>query len=183
MASVQREYGVLKVPDGRLVIRSITKLGDRELSELSKLLIAVVDQGASVGFLPPLSRAEAVGYWRELLGPGIVLLVAEQEGRIVGTAQLHLALKANGSHRAEVAKVLVDPLCQRQGIGRALMTALEECAREEGRSLLVLDTRAGDVSNDLYRALGYVEAGRIPDYARSANGLLDATVYYYKKLR
>jgi ribosomal protein S18 acetylase RimI-like enzyme len=158
------------------------ELNDREVRELSDLLIAVVDQGASVGFLPPLSRSEANGYWSEVLGPGIVLQVAERDGRIVGTAQLQLALKVNAAHRAEVAKVLVDPRFQRQGIGRAMMLALEERARAEGRSLLVLDTRAGDVSNDLYRALGYVEAGRIPAYARSATGQVDATVYYYKQL-
>jgi ribosomal protein S18 acetylase RimI-like enzyme len=170
------------VSDGRLVIRSVSQLDDREVCGLSDVMIAVVDQGASVGFLPPLSRADAKGYWGDVIGPGVVLLVAERDERIVGTAQLQLALKLNASHRAEVAKVLVDPRYQRQGIGRALMTAIEERAREEGRSLLVLDTRAGDVSNDLYRALGYVEAGRIPGYARSANGQLDATVYYYKQL-
>jgi ribosomal protein S18 acetylase RimI-like enzyme len=63
------------------------------------------------------------------------------------------------------------------------MLAAEAEAGRRGRTLLVLDTRAGDVSNRLYRSLGYVEAGRIPRFARSAGGRLDDTVIYYKELR
>jgi len=78
--------------------------------------------------------------------------------------------------------VLVHPSAGRQGVARRLMLALEDEARRCGRTLLVLDTRAGDGANALYRGLGYVEAGRIPRYARSSTGRLDGTVLYYKEL-
>jgi GNAT superfamily N-acetyltransferase len=116
------------------------------------------------------------------LKPGVILLVAEIDGEIVGTAQLELAMRANGRHRAEVNKVLVHPHWQRQGIGRQLMTEIEAVARREGRTLLHLDTREGDASNLAYRALGWTEAGRIPKWARSASGTLDATIFYFKEL-
>jgi hypothetical protein len=32
------------------------------------------------------------------------------------------------------------------------------------------------------RTLGFREAGRIPDYAKSADGKLHKTVFYYKRL-
>ena len=163
-------------------VRRVTQLSEGEIAQLSELLIAVVASGASVGFLPPLTGEEADAYWTSVLGPGVILLVAEQAGRIVGTAQLHLALRANARHRAEVARVLVHPDHQRQGIGRVLMAEIEAVARANGRTLLVLDTREGDAANAFYRSLGYREAGRIPHYARSANGNLDATVLYYKEL-
>ena len=164
------------------MIRRLSRLEPAQLEQLVDLLIASVDDGASIGFLPPLARDEAERYWSEALAPGVILLVAEQAGRIVGTVQLHLALKANGRHRAEVNKLMVHPDARRQGLGRLLMQHVEEVARREGRTLLVLDTREGDPSNDLYRSLGYVEAGRIPRYARSANGELDTSVMYYKEL-
>ena len=181
----QRHCEVQTVDHGRIsvvVVRQLTGLGSAEIAALSDILIAVVGAGASVGFLPPLFRDTAEEYWRGALGPGVDLLVAELDGRIVGTAQLQRALRPNASHRAEVAKVLVHPDSQRLGIGRRLMLAIAELARADHRSLLVLDTRAGDPSSNLYRSLGYLEAGRIPDYARSANGKLDATVFYYKCL-
>jgi ribosomal protein S18 acetylase RimI-like enzyme len=165
-----------------ITTRRLVHLTESDLSQLSDLLVAVIEGGASVGFLPPLSREEARAYWASVPGPGVVLLTAEQDGRVVGTAQLHRALRANASHRAEVAKVLVHPDNQRQGIGRILMREIEAIARSEGCTLLVLDTREGDAANDFYRSLGYVAAGRIPRYARSASGQLNATVIYYKEL-
>ena len=165
------------------MIREIDALGQGELAGLVEMLVAVVDDGASIGFLPPLARDEAERYWRGVPGPDVRLLVAEDgPGGIVGTVQLQLAAKANATHRAEVAKLMVHPRARRRGLGRRLMERLEEVARRERRTLLVLDTREGDPSNELYRALGYVEVGRIPRYARNGDGGLDATVIYYKEL-
>ncbi|TVY08582.1 GNAT family N-acetyltransferase [Paenibacillus cremeus] len=152
------------------------------LTPLSELLIHVVEDGASIGFLPPVGHQDAVAYWSGVLQPGVVMWAAVQQGRIVGTVQLHLALKANAVHRAEVAKLMVHPEHRRQGIAQRLMQTLENAAKEQSRSLLVLDTRAGDPSNTLYQSLGYIEAGRIPNYAMSADGSLHETVYYYKQL-
>ena len=82
---------------------------------------------------------------------------------------------------ASVAKLMVDPAHRRLGSGERLMREVEQAARREGRRLLILDTRAGDPSNLLYRKLGYIEAGRIPRFAISSNGKLDDTVFYYKE--
>lgn len=77
---------------------------------------------------------------------------------------------------------MTHPNYRLRGIGRLLMQKAEGRARHDGRTLLVLDTREGDPSNILYTSLEYIEAGRIPGYARSADGNLDATVFYYKTL-
>jgi len=165
-----------------LSVRRAAALSPRELDDLTELLVACVDDGASLGFLAPLAPDKARSWWSRLPRVGVTLLVAERDGRIVGSAQLHAAESENGAHRGEVAKLMVHPAARRQGIGRALMTALEREARSAGKTLLVLDTREGDPSNDLYRALGYQEVGRVPDYARNSSGGLSATVYWYKSL-
>src|SRR5262249_7544538 len=68
-----------------------------------------------IGFLPPLAPSEAEAYWRAVLGPGVLLWVAERDGRVVGSAQLHLCPRQNGRHRAEVAKVDGPPRCPASG--------------------------------------------------------------------
>lgn len=78
---------------------------------------------------------------------------------------------------------MVHPDFCRKGMARLLMQVAEDRAVMEGRTLLVLDTRAGDPSNELYRSMGYVEAGRIPGYAQSSGGGLHETVFYYKKIK
>lgn len=165
-----------------LVVEEVRALDSGMLQELSGLLIRVVEDGASIGFLPPLEPEEASAYWRNVPGPGVHLWAARMEGLLIGTVQLHLAMKANGSHRAEVAKLMVHPEYRRNGAARLLMQTAEFAARRLGRTLLVLDTRSGDPSNHLYRSMDYVEAGRIPDFARSADGRLDETTIYYKKI-
>lgn len=56
------------------------------------------------------------------------------------------------------------------------MNALEDSARKGNRSLIVLDTIAGDPSNMLYQSLVYIETGQIPIYAESSAGSFDTTV-------
>ena len=165
-----------------LSLRRVDQLSSRELDDLTALLVSCVTQGASLGFHAPLAADTAREWWAGVPRDGVILLVAEQEGRIVGTVQLQSGESENGAHRGEVAKLLVHPESRRQGIARALMMALEDEARAAGKTLLVLDTREGDPSNDLYRALGYREAGRIPGWARDAAGTLSATVFWYKPL-
>ncbi len=156
------------------------------LPDLARLLQDAVDGGASVGFLPPLDRAEAEGYWRgvcdALLTPYRILLVARQADALVGTVQLGLASFPNGAHRAEVMKLLVHSAYRRNGVGRRRMAAVEAEARRAGRTTLVLDTLEGDPAGQLYTALGYQRAGAIPEYAAIGDGSLQPTVVYYKLL-
>ncbi|MGG1397539.1 GNAT family N-acetyltransferase [Bacillus salipaludis] len=155
---------------------------EEHVNELSTLLIQVVEDGASIGFLPPLDRSEANQYWGSVLNPGVILFLAKMNHEIAGTVQLHLCQKQNGGHRAEIAKLMTHPNYRRNGIGRLLMEKAQETAIKMGRSLLVLDTREGDPSNLLYASLGFIQGGRIPNYARSENGQLDATIIYYKNI-
>ena len=165
-----------------LSIRVANDLSDAEIQRLADILIAVVDAGASVGYIAPLGADVAATYWRGVIAPDHVLLLAEREGELVGTAQLELAMRANGSHRAEVCKVLVHPDAQGQGIGSLLMEALEQEARRLGRTTLHLDTRENDPANRLYRKAGYTELGTIPAWARSSDGALAGTTFYFKLL-
>ena len=110
-------------------------------------------------------------------------LFAWSEGRIVGTVLLMLAPQPNQRHRADIGKMLVLPAFQRRGIARALMTAIEDFAREEGRTLLTLDTNFDSHAEPLYRSVGFQVLGTIPRYSRnSLEDRLDAATFMYKEL-
>lgn len=162
---------------------SLVEKLDPELElDLSHLLIRVVEDGASIGFLPPMNLDEALQYWQGVLQPGTMLWVAREKNTIVGTIQLLLVAKPNARHRAEIAKLMVHPEHRRKGIAGRLMHTAEAAATTEARELIVLDTREGDPSNILYTSLGYIQGGRIPDFVKSENGEFQATIIYYKKL-
>jgi GNAT superfamily N-acetyltransferase len=153
---------------------------------LADILVACVAAGASVSYLPPLPVATARDFYRKVsadvaMGKKL-LLAAWLDGRIVGTVQLNLDMPQNQQHRADLQKMLVDPAAHRQGIGRALLARAEQAARGIGRQLLVLDTEEGGPGERLYRAMGWTEAGRIPDFCRHGDGRLGGTVLFYKRV-
>ena len=155
-------------------------------SDLIPLLCKVVEDGASIGFLAPLSSADARSYWQGVLAPlrtgEKVMFVSSIDGRFVSAVQLALEPRANGRHRAEVQKLMVHTAARNHGLGRRLMEAVEQAARNDQRTLIVLDTRRGDIADGLYQRMGYVQAGVIPRYAISSSGELDDTVFYYREL-
>jgi GNAT superfamily N-acetyltransferase len=153
---------------------------------LAAVLKDCVDGGASVSFLPPLDVATARAFWRrastDVAAGKRIVLAAWADGEIVGTVQLDLATPPNQQHRADLQKLLVIGRARRRGIARLLVAAAEQAAAAAGRTLLVLDTCAGDAAEPLYRALGWTEAGRIPGYALLADGSFCDTVVFYKRL-
>lgn len=168
----------------------IKRIDAKQLEPLIPQMVALlqdaVDGGASVGFLPPLTEAEARAYWLEVheavRGPHKLLWVALEQGEVAGTVQLNLESRANGLHRAEVAKLMVHSAHRRKGIATALMQTAEAEAQKLGRTTLVLDTLEGHSAEGLYLNLGWQRAGVIPQYARWQDGNLHATVVMYKLL-
>ncbi len=167
--------------------RIVRESVDEIIPKLTFLLQDAVTNGASIGFLLPLSEEEALHYWHEVAealdGPNRILLIATTGNEIAGTVQLDLAGRTNGSHRAEIVKLMVHTSFRQQGVAQMLMTAIEQEAKLADRTTLVLDTREGDASEKLYTKLGYQRGGTIPEYARSTNGELHTTVFMYKLLR
>lgn len=78
-------------------------------AELAAILVDCVEDGASVGFLDPLDPEVARAWWQHALRADGTLTWAarDDEGAAVGVVQLRLVGYPNGSHRAEVAKLLV----------------------------------------------------------------------------
>ena len=97
-------------------------IAERNLAQLNNLLINAVNNDASIGWLPPLTEAEAEIYWRERINAvssgTCILFVAWEDNTIIGSAQLSLIDKPNGNHRAEVQKVMVHTDYRRRGIAR-----------------------------------------------------------------
>jgi acetyltransferase len=173
-----------------MCVNALRELTANELAgfqnDLADLLCDAVDSGASIGFLPPVLRNEANSYWESvkqaMRNGSRVLIVASDASGIAGAVQLGLEMRANGNHRAEVMKLMVHRRSRGRGLGRELMKQAEVVARGLGRTLLVLDTRRGDVAEQLYTKLGYERAGLIPGYARSASGELHDTVFMYREI-
>lgn len=155
---------------------------------LAEVLMDCVEGGASIGFMLPLARSQAIAFWEHALAGAErgerVVLVAEDVATqtIVGTVQLVLTVPENQPHRADVAKMQVHRSARRRGVGAALLKAIEEEARMAGRTLLVLDTVTGSDAERLYSSLGWQRCGEIPGYALWPQGGLCSTTVFYRQL-
>ncbi len=152
---------------------------------LGRVLSACVENGASISFMPPFGVDEGEAFYRRLASQvangGRVLLGGWVNGTLAGTVSLDLAMPPNQPHRGEVQKLLVHPSFRRRGLARALMLAVEDAARGAGRWLLTLDTLSGDAGERVYRAMGWVEVGEIPEFAL-LDGAYHGTRIFWRKL-
>jgi len=167
-------------------VHRLRAFDEQILGGLAEVLIDCVEGGASVSFMLPLPREKARAYWRGVAqsaarGERAVLAAVDPLGTIVGTVQLILDLPENQPHRGDLAKMLVHRRARRGGVGAALLAAAEECAREEGRTLLVLDTANAEAAR-LYERHGWQRVGQVPGYALLPDGRPCATTFYFKTL-
>ncbi|HEX2852298.1 MAG TPA: GNAT family N-acetyltransferase [Opitutaceae bacterium] len=177
----------MKIPDA-IQIRRLDKIGEREIDQLSDVLIDCVEGGASVSFMLPMTREKAVSFWRSSAesaarGERIVLAAQDSAGRFVGTVTVILNLPENQPHRGDVAKMLVHRRARKQGVGAALLAAAERSAFAAQRTLLVLDTVTGSDAERLYVREGWQRCGEIPHYALWPDGRPCATTVFFKFLR
>ena len=103
----------------------------------------------------------------ELAQPHIDFWIAETERRPQGCIAL-----ARLDGYGEVKSMFVDPAARGQGVGAALMTALEARARASGLPVLRLET--GDdlhAAHRLYARHGFTTCGPFGDYAEGPHSV------------
>jgi GNAT superfamily N-acetyltransferase len=177
------------MPNDDLLATFVRRIWPSEIEMLLPMLVAVlcetVNAGSPLGFVPPISASQAREYWLslrpELYAGSRVLVAAFAERRVIGAGQLRYPTVPNGVHRAEVQKVFVGHARRGRGIGRVLMAALHDTARQHGRSLLLLNTRRGGRAEEFYKRLGYREVGIVPGYTMGTAGeRFDSTALYHQ---
>ncbi|GGP24390.1 GNAT family N-acetyltransferase [Silvimonas amylolytica] len=168
-------------------VTQITDLSTTDLEDLSEVLYACVEGGASVSFMSPFSAERAHAFWLGMSadvrnGNRIFLAARDEGGRIVGTVHAIVNLPENQPHRAEVAKLLVHPRARNQGLAASLMQTLEQLCARAGKTLLVLDTVTGGTAERLYTREGWQECGKIPAFALMPDGKPCSTTVFYKQI-
>lgn len=92
-------------------------------------------------------------------GPDGVSLVAEIDGVVVGQLTVDRGMRRASRHTAEFG-ITVAARARDQGVGRALLEAMETWAREHDVTRIALGVFPdNDRARALYRAMGYHEEG------------------------
>lgn len=156
------------------------------VKSLADLLVDVVADGASLGFLAPFDQEAAAAWWRgrqaAVADRSLTVWVARGPDGITGTVSLAVERTPNGRHRAEIIKLMVHRDARGRGLARALLTTAEQAAAQAGATLLLLDTVTGTAADHLYQSAGWTRYGIVPGYATDPNGVLEDCSFYYKQL-
>jgi acetyltransferase len=148
--------------------------------------VDALKSGMALGALDSLGRSVLERWYRDIVAAlgnrDRLLLVAEEDGEILGMAQLVFSGATNADHRAEVQRVGVATAARGRGVGRLLMTAVEEAAVEHRVSLLWLTTHDDTDACGFYEAVGYTRMGTMPNYSRRPDGTLWPGAFYFKVL-
>lgn len=108
---------------------------------------------AAHNFPPDIPNAEmAIGFCELLFGhPGFYCVVAEQDGRVIGSNCLDERSSIFG-----IGPITIDPAAQNRGVGRALMQAVLDRTKERGApGVRLVQAAFHNRSLSLYTALGF----------------------------
>ena len=67
------------------------------------------------------------------------------------------------AHLCTLFDVVVNPGFQRMGIARRLLDECKTRAAAKGVSLMIVSTRGGTTAETVFRKLGFIEYGRLPN--------------------
>jgi phosphinothricin acetyltransferase len=123
----------------------------------------------------PLSAEEAAEWWETHAKQRMVTLVAEDDGDVVGWARL-LPWRQRGFEVVEDL-VYVDPLYQKRGVGRELLSKLIEAARQTGCRTIVASVAADNRAGlRLHQSLGFEVVGTLRNAAHKFSRWMDITL-------
>jgi GNAT superfamily N-acetyltransferase len=130
---------------------------DEEIDVVSDLVREVFDVDVAPLYVPAgievfhsYALADAM---RARSRSGHTLLVAEQEGTIVGAAEIR-----DFNH---VSLLFVEPLFQRSGIGRILVLEVVRLCKEKNPGLSAITVNSSPNATDAYRQLGFLPTGEL----------------------
>lgn len=110
----------------------------------------------------------------EIAGRGTAFQVAETESGVVGFATFGPFRKGPGYAATAEHTILLAPSVRGSGIGRALMTRLEQVARDRGIHVLVGGISGANTAGILFhKRMGFVQTGQMPEVGRKNGQWLD----------
>ncbi len=120
------------------------------------------------------SSADVTTYIEARQSNGMTVVVAEDDGQIRGFAAASVFRSGPGYDHTRETSVMLANGQSGQGTGRALMTAVEAQARDDGIGALVAGISGdNDAAIAFHRKLGFQQVGRMPGVGRKFGRWLD----------
>lgn len=124
----------------------------------------------------PLSISQEADYIRKFSGnPGSVMIVAYDEGELIGTGAVSVVSgRERFAHRREIA-ISVRKDYWGKGIGSGIMNVLMDFCKKSGAEVIQLEVRSdNERAIDLYKKFGFEKIGTYKKFFRIGGEYFDA---------
>jgi ribosomal protein S18 acetylase RimI-like enzyme len=145
---------------------------------IHRVLHDVAESGGAIGYLSPPTTADTGAWLEEILiavrsgDAALVLAVVDQ--RLQATGLWRRRPETVYAHSADIEKVMAHPSARGLGLGRLIVTALIDNARDAQLETLALSVRGNNHGAiELYEQLGFREWGRQPNVIEVGNERYD----------
>lgn len=173
-SSARVQITVFKAKDGRTILMRSPRWDD--LDGLLDFINSLVREEAPINKISEISRSEQIEFLARRLSNiengRIIQLVAEEDGKIVGNADV-TKLSGRESHVGTLG-VAVRFDSRRVGIATKLIETLMYEAKKQGLKMILLAVYENNLpALALYRRLGFKEVGRTPSGIRWKGKYID----------
>ncbi|MBV1699415.1 MAG: N-acetyltransferase [Hyphomicrobiales bacterium] len=136
---------------------------DADAAEINAIFNHEVEHSAPLWIETPVTLAERQEWLAARRADELPVLVAEVDGRVLGFGSYGPFRLYEGFRPTVEHSVYVAPAARRGGVGRALLAALIDSARSQGKKVIVAAVDSeNEASLFLHVTMGFVETGRMP---------------------
>ena len=151
-----------------MIIRAAERQDAAQIAEL----VNVIVEETTVTFTTLRKSEDSIV--QDIAVRGAAFQVAELDGSIVGFATYFPFRTGPGYAATQEHSIVIAPSARGHGVGRKLMTALEDVARDNGVHALIAGVSGENADGIAFHAaLGFKEVGRLPAVGRKFDRWLD----------
>jgi phosphinothricin acetyltransferase len=141
----------------------ITDADDADVSAITAIFNDVLRTSTAIWREQPVSEADRRTWLRSRQDGGFPVLVAREDGAVVGFASFGPFRAGDGYDATVEHSIHVADGHRGRGVGGRLFAELEQRAHQGGKRVMVAGVDAGTVASvRFHEARGFVEVGRMP---------------------
>ena len=150
---------------------------DADLDAILAIHNDAIRHSAAIWMDKTVDRAEREEWLADRTGSGYAVLVAEDDGVVVGFASYSQWRARSGYRHTMEDSVYIAGTHHGRGIGRALLTRLIEHAKAAGHHVMLADIESSNTASiKLHKSLGFQDAGQLNEIGTKFDRWLSLTI-------
>jgi phosphinothricin acetyltransferase len=159
-----------------MIIRAAT---DADLDAILAIHNHAILNTSAIWVEETVDRAEREAWFAERTRNGQPVIVAEEDGTVVGFASYSQWRPRPGYRHTVEDSVYISGTHHARGIGRALVTRLIEHAKAAGHHVMLADIESGNTASiALHKSMGFVDAGQLNEIGTKFDRWLSLTILW-----